>query len=135
MKFKLTQYDGKDSKMYGLLIDMDGVIYESSQFIPGADALISAMHTNGFAIVDKDPDYVVGEGRTYPSRCSSTRPTSSSAGCSSATTPSSFSPAVPNEKTWPTTPTSRTPLSTRSRTSTPTVSNACSWASARRLEH
>jgi len=121
--------------MYGLLIDMDGVIYRSSQLIPGADLFINslrergvpflfltnnsqrtrrdiaaklqrmgvhagpehvftcamatarflasqkpggtayvlgetglttALHTNGFAIVDKDPDYVVvGEGRTY----------------------------------------------------------------------
>lgn len=121
--------------MYGLLIDMDGVIYKSSQLIPGADLFISslrernipflfltnnsqrtrrdiaaklirmgidagpedvftcamatarflasqkpdgtayvlgetglttALHQNGFAIVDKDPDYVVvGEGRTY----------------------------------------------------------------------
>lgn len=121
--------------MYGLLIDMDGVIYKSSQLIPGADTFIhslrdqgipflfltnnsqrtrrdiaaklakmgvdagpehvftcamatarflasqkpggtayvlgesgltTALHTNGFAIVDKDPDYVVvGEGRTY----------------------------------------------------------------------
>lgn len=121
--------------MYGLLIDMDGVIYKSSQLIPGADLFINslrercvpflfltnnsqrtrrdiaaklqrmgidagpehvftcamatarflasqhpdgtayvlgetglttAMHQNGFAIVDKEPDYVVvGEGRTY----------------------------------------------------------------------
>jgi len=121
--------------MYGLLIDMDGVIYKSSQLIPGADLFINslrergvpflfltnnsqrtrrdiaaklakmgvhvgpehvftcamatarflasqkpngtayvlgetglttALHQNGFAIVDKDPDYVVvGEGRTY----------------------------------------------------------------------
>jgi len=121
--------------MYGLLIDMDGVIYKSSQLIPGADVFVNALrergipflfltnnsqrtrrdiaaklarmgvdagpehvftcamatarflasqkpdgtayvlgetglttalHTNGFAIVDKDPDYVVvGEGRTY----------------------------------------------------------------------
>ena len=121
--------------MYGLLIDMDGVIYKSSQLIPGADLFIhslrergvpflfltnnsqrtrrdiaaklqsmgvdaksedvftcamatarflasqkpggtayvlgetgltTALHHNGFAIVDKDPDYVVvGEGRTY----------------------------------------------------------------------
>jgi len=121
--------------MYGLLIDMDGVIYRSSQLIPGADQFINslrergvpflfltnnsqrtrrdiaaklatmgidvgpehvftcamatarflgsqkpggtayvlgetglttALHTNGFAIVDKNPDYVVvGEGRTY----------------------------------------------------------------------
>lgn len=121
--------------MYGLLIDMDGVIYRSSQLIPGADTFVhalreqgvpflfltnnsqrtrrdiaaklqrmgvqaeaehvftcamatarflacqkpggtayvlgesgltTALHTNGFAIVDKEPDYVVvGEGRTY----------------------------------------------------------------------
>ncbi len=121
--------------MYGLLIDMDGVIYRGNQLIPGADMFINtlrergvpflfltnnsqrtrrdiaakleqlgidvgpehvftcamatarflasqkpdgtayvlgesglttALHTNGFAIVDKDPDYVVvGEGRTY----------------------------------------------------------------------
>lgn len=121
--------------MYGLLIDMDGVIYRSSQLVPGADLFIhsllergvpflfltnnsqrtrrdiaakldrmgvhvgpehvftcamatarflasqkpggtayvlgesgltTALHQNGFAIVDKDPDYVVvGEGRTY----------------------------------------------------------------------
>lgn len=121
--------------MYGVLIDMDGVIYRGSQLIPGADkfvhdlreqgipflfltnnsqrtrrdiaaklkrmgvhagpehvftcamatarflasqkpdgtayvlgetGLTTALHQNGFAIVDKDPDYVVvGEGRTY----------------------------------------------------------------------
>ncbi len=119
----------------GLLIDMDGVIYRSSQLIPGADTFINrlkelevpflfltnnsqrtrrdvamklrrmgidveekhvftcamatarflaqqkphgtayvigeagltqALHTNGYAIVDHDPDYVVvGEGRTF----------------------------------------------------------------------
>ncbi|MEM9109731.1 MAG: HAD-IIA family hydrolase [Planctomycetota bacterium] len=29
---------------YGLLIDMDGVIYKSSQLIPGADAFIQSLH-------------------------------------------------------------------------------------------
>jgi NagD protein len=34
-------------------------------FVIGEGGLLTALHTNGFAIVDKDPDYVVvGEGRT-----------------------------------------------------------------------
>ncbi|MFI4860054.1 MAG: HAD-IIA family hydrolase [Phycisphaerales bacterium JB063] len=35
-------------------------------YVLGETGLTTALHTNGFAIVDKDPDYVVvGEGRTY----------------------------------------------------------------------
>jgi NagD protein len=34
-------------------------------FVIGEGGLMTALHTNGYAIVDKDPDYVVvGEGRT-----------------------------------------------------------------------
>ncbi len=34
-------------------------------FVIGEGGLLTALHTNGYAIVDKDPDYVVvGEGRT-----------------------------------------------------------------------
>ncbi|HYV38216.1 MAG TPA: HAD-IIA family hydrolase [Gemmataceae bacterium] len=34
-------------------------------FVIGEGGLLNALHTNGYAIVDKDPDYVVvGEGRT-----------------------------------------------------------------------
>ena len=33
--------------MYGLLIDMDGVIYKSSQLIPGADRFINSLHDRG----------------------------------------------------------------------------------------
>ena len=33
--------------MYGLLIDMDGVIYKSSQLIPGADTFIRSLHESG----------------------------------------------------------------------------------------
>ncbi|MEM9347311.1 MAG: HAD-IIA family hydrolase [Planctomycetota bacterium] len=32
---------------YGLLIDMDGVIYKSSQLIPGADRFIQSLHEHG----------------------------------------------------------------------------------------
>jgi NagD protein len=35
-------------------------------YVIGEGGLLNAMHVNGFAIVDHDPDYVViGEGRTY----------------------------------------------------------------------
>lgn len=45
MKFKLNHAQcGKESTMYGLLIDMDGVIYKSSQLIPGADTFIQSLH-------------------------------------------------------------------------------------------
>ena len=33
--------------MYGLLIDMDGVIYKSSQLIPGADEFINSLRSQG----------------------------------------------------------------------------------------
>src|SRR5262249_59910932 len=34
-------------------------------FVIGEGGLLTALHRNGYAIVDKDPDYVVvGEGRT-----------------------------------------------------------------------
>src|SRR5581483_3740037 len=35
-------------------------------FVIGEGGLLTALHNNGYAIVDKDPDYVVvGEGRTF----------------------------------------------------------------------
>src|SRR5436853_7020885 len=35
-------------------------------FVIGEGGLLTALHTNGYAIVDNDPDYVVvGEGRTF----------------------------------------------------------------------
>ncbi len=35
-------------------------------FVIGEGGLLTALHQNGFAIVDHDPDYVVvGEGRTF----------------------------------------------------------------------
>src|SRR5262249_16057920 len=35
-------------------------------FVIGEGGLLQALHTNGYAIVDEDPDYVVvGEGRTF----------------------------------------------------------------------
>src|SRR5438445_5758659 len=35
-------------------------------FVIGEGGLLNALHTNGYAIVDHDPDYViVGEGRTF----------------------------------------------------------------------
>jgi NagD protein len=35
-------------------------------FVIGEGGLLNALHTNGYAIVDQDPDYVVvGEGRTF----------------------------------------------------------------------
>src|SRR6266404_6422972 len=35
-------------------------------FVIGEGGLLNALHNNGYAIVDKDPDYVVvGEGRTF----------------------------------------------------------------------
>lgn len=35
-------------------------------FVLGESGLSTALHTNGFAVVDRDPDYVVvGEGRTF----------------------------------------------------------------------
>src|SRR5262245_59862240 len=38
---------------------------EGTAFVIGEGGLLSALHENGYAIVDKDPDYVVvGEGRT-----------------------------------------------------------------------
>jgi NagD protein len=37
-------------------------------FVIGEGGLLTALHNNGYAIVDKDPDYVVlGEGRTFSS--------------------------------------------------------------------
>ncbi len=37
-----------------------------SAFVIGEGGLLQALHTNGYAIVDDDPDYVVvGEGRTF----------------------------------------------------------------------
>src|SRR5579872_4187093 len=37
-------------------------------FVIGEGGLLTALHNNGYAIVDKDPDYVViGEGRTVSS--------------------------------------------------------------------
>src|SRR5205809_4604761 len=34
-------------------------------FVIGEGGLLNALHTNGYAVVDRDPDYVVvGEGRT-----------------------------------------------------------------------
>ena len=39
---------------------------QGTAFVIGEGGLLTALHTNGFAIVDKDPDYVVvGEGRTF----------------------------------------------------------------------
>src|SRR5690349_1787097 len=38
---------------------------EGTAFVIGEGGLLTALHNNGYAIVDKDPDYVVvGEGRT-----------------------------------------------------------------------
>src|SRR5579862_6669291 len=38
---------------------------DGTAFVIGEGGLLTALHTNGYAIVDKDPDYVVvGEGRT-----------------------------------------------------------------------
>src|SRR5438445_13373210 len=35
-------------------------------FVIGEGGLLTALHQNGFAVVDDDPDYVVvGEGRTF----------------------------------------------------------------------
>src|SRR5713226_4968889 len=35
-------------------------------FVIGEGGLLTALHNNGYAIVDRDPDYVVvGEGRTF----------------------------------------------------------------------
>src|SRR5947209_14016133 len=35
-------------------------------FVIGEGGLLTALHSNGYAVVDKDPDYVVvGEGRTF----------------------------------------------------------------------
>src|SRR5437773_8430404 len=37
-------------------------------FVIGEGGLLTALHNNGYSIVDKDPDYVViGEGRTFSS--------------------------------------------------------------------
>src|ERR1700684_1045092 len=37
-------------------------------FVIGEGGLLQALHNNGYAIVDKDPDYVVvGEGKTFNS--------------------------------------------------------------------
>lgn len=39
---------------------------EGTAFVIGEGGLLQALHTNGFGIVDHDPDYVVvGEGRTF----------------------------------------------------------------------
>jgi NagD protein len=39
---------------------------KGTAFVIGEGGLLTALHTNGYAIVDKDPDYVVvGEGRTF----------------------------------------------------------------------
>ena len=46
-------------------------------YVLGETGLTTALHHNGFAIVDKEPDYVVvGEGARIRSRCSSMQPTS-----------------------------------------------------------
>jgi NagD protein len=38
---------------------------KGTAFVIGEGGLLTALHENGYAIVDKDPDYVVvGEGRT-----------------------------------------------------------------------
>src|SRR3954447_20098705 len=38
---------------------------EGTAFVIGEGGLLTALHSNGYAIVDRDPDYVVvGEGRT-----------------------------------------------------------------------
>jgi NagD protein len=35
-------------------------------FVIGEGGLLNALHVNGYAVVDRDPDYViVGEGRTF----------------------------------------------------------------------
>src|SRR5215831_15573753 len=35
-------------------------------FVIGEGGLLTALHSNGYAVVDRDPDYVVvGEGRTF----------------------------------------------------------------------
>jgi 5'-nucleotidase len=39
---------------------------QGTAFVIGEGGLLTALHNNGYAIVDKDPDYVVvGEGRTF----------------------------------------------------------------------
>ena len=39
---------------------------EGTAFVIGEGGLLNALHTNGYAVVDHDPDYViVGEGRTF----------------------------------------------------------------------
>src|SRR5438309_6302146 len=39
---------------------------KGTAFVIGEGGLLNALHTNGYAIVDHDPDYVVvGEGRTF----------------------------------------------------------------------
>ncbi|MDB5299635.1 MAG: yutF [Phycisphaerales bacterium] len=39
---------------------------EGTAFVIGEGGLLTALHTNGYAVVDHDPDYVVvGEGRTF----------------------------------------------------------------------
>jgi NagD protein len=39
---------------------------DGTAFVIGEGGLLNALHTNGYAIVDHDPDYViVGEGRTF----------------------------------------------------------------------
>jgi NagD protein len=39
---------------------------QGTAFVIGEGGLLTALHRNGYAIVDKDPDYVVvGEGRTF----------------------------------------------------------------------
>jgi NagD protein len=41
---------------------------QGTAFVIGEGGLLTALHNNGYAIVDKDPDYVViGEGRTFSS--------------------------------------------------------------------
>src|SRR5262249_41668471 len=41
---------------------------KGTAFVIGEGGLLTALHNNGYAIVDKDPDYVVvGEGKTFNS--------------------------------------------------------------------
>ena len=59
-----------DERAHFHLCDGDGAVPRSQKphgtaFVIGEGGLLTALHENGYSIVDKDPDYVVvGEGRT-----------------------------------------------------------------------